>query len=54
MEQTAHELVLGVVRQRTPPGLSVTVEGAPGIGKTFLAWAILDSIPPGHARLASR
>ena len=51
MEQTARELVLGVVRQRTPPGISIAVEGAPGIGKTFLARAILESVPPGQAKV---
>jgi DNA-binding CsgD family transcriptional regulator len=51
VEQTAHELVLGVVRQGTPTGVSIAVEGAPGIGKTFLARAILDSIPPGQAKV---
>ncbi len=51
MEQTARELVLGVVRQRTPPGISIAVEGAPGIGKTFLARAIVESVPPGQAKV---
>jgi DNA-binding CsgD family transcriptional regulator len=51
VEQTARELVLGVVRQRTPPGISIAVEGAPGIGKTFLARAILESVPPGQAKV---
>lgn len=51
VEQTARELVLGVVRQGTPPGISIAVEGAPGIGKTFLARAILESVPPGQAKV---
>ena len=51
MERTAHELVLAVVRQRTPTGISIVVEGAPGIGKTFLARTILDSVPPGGAKV---
>ena len=51
MEQTARELVLGVVRQRTPTGISIAVEGAPGIGKTFLARAIVESVPPGQAKV---
>jgi DNA-binding CsgD family transcriptional regulator len=51
VEQTARELVLGVVRQRTPPGISIAVEGVPGIGKTFLARAILESVPPGQAKV---
>ncbi len=51
MERTAHELVLGVVQQHTPTGVSVVLEGAPGIGKTFLARKILDSVAPGHAKI---
>ncbi len=51
MERTAHELVLGVVQQRTPTGVGVVIEGAPGIGKTFLAQRILDSIPTSAAKV---
>jgi DNA-binding CsgD family transcriptional regulator len=51
VERTAHDLVLGVVRQRTPTGISVVIEGAPGMGKTFLARRILDSVPPGEAKV---
>jgi DNA-binding CsgD family transcriptional regulator len=51
VERTAHELVLGVVQQRTPTGVSVVLEGAPGIGKTFLAQNILDSVTPGQAKI---
>ena len=51
VEQTARELVLAVVRQRTPPGISIAVEGAPGIGQTFLARVILESVPPGQAKV---
>ena len=51
MERTAHDLVLGVVRQRTLTGVSILIEGAPGIGKTFLARRILDSVPPGEATI---
>ncbi len=51
MERTVHELVLGVVRQRPPTGISIAVEGAPGIGKTFLARGILESVPPGEAKV---
>ena len=51
MERTAHELVLDVARRRAPPGVSLVIEGAPGIGKTFLARRILDSIPPGAAKV---
>jgi DNA-binding CsgD family transcriptional regulator len=51
VERIAHELVLDVARRRTPPGASVVIEGAPGIGKTFLARRILDSVPPGEAKV---
>ncbi len=51
VERTAHELVLDVARRRTPTGISIVIEGAPGIGKTFLARRILDSIPPGAAKV---
>jgi predicted ATPase len=40
-----------VAERRTPAGVSVVVEGAPGIGKTFLARRILDSVPPGAAKI---
>ena len=51
VEQTAHDLVLAVVRQRVPTGTSIVIEGAPGIGKTFLARGILDNIPPDGAKV---
>ena len=51
VERTAHELVLDVARRRTPTGISIVIEGAPGIGKTFLARRILDSVPPGEAKV---
>jgi len=51
VERTAHDLVLGVVRQRSPTGISIVIEGAPGIGKTFLARGILDSVPRGEAKV---
>jgi DNA-binding CsgD family transcriptional regulator len=45
----AHDLVLEVVRRRTPPGVSIVVEGPPGIGKTFLARQIRGAVPPDAA-----
>jgi DNA-binding CsgD family transcriptional regulator len=51
VERTVHDLVLAVVRRRTPPGVSVVVEGAPGVGKTFLTQAIAGSVPPGTATI---
>ena len=51
MERTARELVLDVVRRRTPTGISIVIEGAPGIGKTFLARRILDFVPRGEAKV---
>ena len=51
VERTARDLVLGVVRRRGPTGVSVVIEGAPGIGKTFLACQILASVPPGAAKI---
>jgi DNA-binding CsgD family transcriptional regulator len=51
VERTAHDLVLGVVRERTPTGISVVIEGVPGIGKTFLTRKILDGIPPAAAKV---
>ena len=40
-----------MVQQRAPTGVSVVLEGAPGIGKTFLARKILDSVPQGQAKI---
>jgi predicted ATPase len=51
VERTVHDAVLGVVQGRTPTGVSVVLEGAPGIGKTFLARKILDSVAPGQAKI---
>ncbi|HEY7432148.1 MAG TPA: AAA family ATPase, partial [Streptosporangiaceae bacterium] len=49
--RTARELILGMVQGRTPTGVSVVIEGAPGIGKTFLAGEILASVAPGTAKV---
>src|SRR5580700_10777293 len=51
VERTARDLVLGVVERRTPAGVSVVVEGAPGIGKTFLVREILAAVTPGAAKV---
>jgi len=51
VERATRDLVLGVVRQRTPTGVSVAVEGAPGIGKTVLARGVADSVAPGEAKV---
>ncbi len=51
VEQTVHDLILTVVRRQTPAGVSVVLEGAAGIGKTFLARQITDSVPPGQAKI---
>ena len=46
-----HDLVLAVVQRQTPTGVSIVIEGAPGIGKTFLVRDILASVPPGAAKI---
>ena len=51
VERTAQELILGMIRRRTPVGVSVVIEGAPGIGKTFLAREILASVAPSQAKI---
>jgi DNA-binding CsgD family transcriptional regulator len=51
VERAAHDLVLGVVQRRTPAGASVVIEAAAGLGKTFLARTIIDSVPPGAAKI---
>ena len=51
VERTAQELILAMIRRRTPVGVSVVIEGAPGIGKTFLAQEILASVAPGQAKV---
>ena len=49
MERTAHDLVLAVIQRRTPDGVSIVVEGAAGVGKSFLARKITESVAPGEA-----
>ena len=49
--RTVHDLVLAVVQGRTAAGVSVVIEGAPGIGKTFLVREILASVAPGDAKV---
>jgi DNA-binding CsgD family transcriptional regulator/tetratricopeptide (TPR) repeat protein len=49
VEQTVHDLVQAVIRRGAPPGISIVVEGAPGIGKTFLTRAVIESAGPGAA-----
>ena len=51
MARTVHDLVLAVVQGQTPTGVSVVIEGAPGIGKTFLVREILASVAPGAAKI---
>ncbi len=53
VERTVHELVLQAVERGGPPGVSIVLEGAPGIGKTFLARQVLGSVPPGTAKVIS-
>ena len=45
------DLVLGVTQRRAATGVSIVIEGPPGIGKTFLAGQILASVPPGEASI---
>jgi DNA-binding CsgD family transcriptional regulator len=49
--RTAHDRVLAVVQGRTAAGVSVVIEGAAGIGKTFLVREILASVAPGDAKV---
>ncbi len=51
VERTVRDLVLGVVQGQAPTGVSIVVEGAPGIGKTYLARAVVDAIAPGAAKI---
>ena len=52
VERTVRDLTLAVVEQRVPAGTSIVLEGAPGIGKTFLARTIVDAIQPGFKEVA--
>jgi len=47
--RTARELVTGVAQRATPGGVSIVIEGPPGIGKSFLAGEILAAVPPDAA-----
>ena len=49
--RTARDLVFEVARRRTPPGVSIVIEGPPGIGKTFLAREILAAVAPDEAEV---
>jgi DNA-binding CsgD family transcriptional regulator len=51
VERTARELILGMIQRRTPPGVSLVIEGGAGVGKTFLAREILDSVASGQAKV---
>ncbi|HEY2278551.1 MAG TPA: LuxR C-terminal-related transcriptional regulator [Streptosporangiaceae bacterium] len=53
VERTVRGLVLETVERGAPAGVSIAVEGAPGIGKTFLAHEVIGSIPPGAAKVIS-
>jgi DNA-binding CsgD family transcriptional regulator len=50
VEQTALDLVDAAVLRGTAPGISLVIEGAAGIGKTFLARKIMGSVPSGAAQ----
>jgi DNA-binding CsgD family transcriptional regulator len=52
-ERVVHELVHEVVDGGAHTGVSIVVEGAPGIGKTYLAREVLGSVPHDAARVIS-
>src|SRR5215470_6475749 len=51
VERTVRDLVLAVTGQRVPTGTSIVLEGAPGIGKTFLVRKVVAAIAPGAASI---
>lgn len=51
VERTSLDLVLTVVRRERLAGVAVAIEGAPGIGKSFLATRILERVPSGAAKV---
>jgi hypothetical protein len=52
-ERAVHKLVLDVAGRAALTGVSIVVQGAPGIGKTFLAHKLLGSVPNGAAKVVS-
>ncbi|HXP58399.1 MAG TPA: LuxR C-terminal-related transcriptional regulator [Streptosporangiaceae bacterium] len=53
IERTVQGLVLDMVERGAPTGVSIVVEGVPGIGKTFLAQKVAGSVRPGTAKIVS-
>src|SRR6201996_2522321 len=53
VERTVQGLVLDMVERDAPTGVSIVVEGVPGIGKTFLAQKVAGSVRPGTAKIVS-
>ena len=51
MIRIAHQAVAEVARRRTATGVSIVIEGAPGIGKTFLIREILAACVPARVRI---
>ena len=47
------EIVLGVVERGAPTGVSIVLEGAPGVGKTFLGEQVTGLVLPGPAKVVS-